>query len=56
MHARTLLEDVAASMRRKNRRDLLAAIDPLDDRYVSRTLPDPYAAGWDPWWKRRLTD
>ncbi|WEH16238.1 hypothetical protein [Streptomyces sp. VNUA24] len=56
LHARTLLADVAASMRRRSRRDFLAALDPLDDGYVSRTLPDPYAASWEPWWKRRLTD
>ncbi|GAA3499885.1 hypothetical protein GCM10019016_069900 [Streptomyces prasinosporus] len=56
MHARTLLEDVAASMRRRNRRDFLAAIAPLDDRYVSRTLPDPSAASRGPWWKRRLNE
>lgn len=56
MHARTLLQDVAAAMRRRSRRDFLAAVASLDDRYVSRTLPDPYAASWDPWWKRRLKD
>ncbi|MFF4015212.1 hypothetical protein [Streptomyces sp. NPDC001843] len=56
MHARTLLQDVATSMRRRSRREFLTVVASLDDRYVSRTLPDPHAASWDPWWKRRLKD
>ncbi|GJF32164.1 hypothetical protein KNE206_48640 [Kitasatospora sp. NE20-6] len=54
MHARTLLEGVASSMRRAARREFLDAIAPLDARFLARTLQDPSAPVSDPWWKRRL--
>jgi transposase len=56
MHARTLLQGVASTMTRKARRQLLGAVAPLDDRFLRRTLPDPFSLPTDPWWKRRLVE
>lgn len=56
MHARTLLQGVASTMNRKARRELLGAVAPLDDRFLTGTLPDPFSPLTDPWWKRRLTE
>ncbi|MEO3976246.1 hypothetical protein [Streptomyces sp. CAU 1734] len=53
-HARTLLGDVAGTMRRKERRVLLAKVARLDDRFLARTLPDPFALSFRPWWRRRI--
>ncbi|MFF2013233.1 hypothetical protein ACFVWY_29770 [Streptomyces sp. NPDC058195] len=55
-HARTLLQGAASAMNRKARRQLLGAVAPLDDRFLTRTLPDPFSPPADPWWKRRLAD
>lgn len=55
-HARTLLQGAASAMNRKARRELLGAVAPLDDRFLARTLPDPFSPPTDPWWKRRLAE
>jgi len=55
-HARTLLQGAASVMNRKARRELLGAVAPLDDRFLARTLQDPFSSPTDPWWKRRLAE
>lgn len=55
-HARTLLQGAASAMNRKARRELLGAVAPLDNRFLTRTLPDPFSPTTDPWWKRRLAE
>lgn len=55
-HARTLLQGAASAMNRKARRELLGAVAPLDERFMARTLPDPFSPSTDLWWKRRLAE
>ncbi|MFJ7587171.1 hypothetical protein ACIQZO_07195 [Streptomyces sp. NPDC097617] len=52
---RGTLETVCLLLPPRARRELRAVITPLDDRFLARTLGDPYAAPDDPWWQRRLT-
>ncbi|MFI1458962.1 hypothetical protein [Streptomyces roseus] len=54
MHARTMLEAVLHSMKRRARRELRVAVSPLDARYLAKTLNDPFAPPDLPWWKCRI--
>ncbi|MFI9809126.1 hypothetical protein ACIHEJ_33060 [Streptomyces sp. NPDC052301] len=57
-HARDVLEEVLGQLPPRPRSELKRQLRALDSRYVSRTLPDPFAAHrqWrsDLWWRRRL--
>ncbi|MFE5808633.1 hypothetical protein [Streptomyces sp. NPDC056491] len=52
---RGTLESICHLLPPRARRQLRAVINPLDERFLARTLNDPYAAPDDPWWRRRLT-
>ncbi|MGW6983249.1 hypothetical protein ACWGE1_28075 [Streptomyces sp. NPDC054932] len=54
-HCRRKLETVCVLLPPRARRELRAVIAPLDERFLARTLNDPYADPGDPWWQRRLT-
>ncbi|HSA50547.1 MAG TPA: hypothetical protein VLH10_10615 [Yinghuangia sp.] len=43
-------------MKRRARRELLAAVAHLDDNFVARTQHDPFSPPTYPWWKRRLDE
>ncbi|MFG2994104.1 hypothetical protein ACGFZK_33225 [Streptomyces sp. NPDC048257] len=49
------LETVCLLLPPRARRELRAVITPLDERFLARTLHDPYAARDLPWWLQRLT-
>ncbi|NXY94588.1 hypothetical protein HYE82_09320 [Streptomyces sp. BR123] len=51
---RQVLEDIGRALPPGAARQLRAVLTPLDERFLARTLPDPYAAPGDPWWRRRL--
>ncbi|MFD8412999.1 hypothetical protein ACFV2Q_14750 [Streptomyces sp. NPDC059650] len=51
---RQVLEDICRALPPGAARRLRAVLAPLDERFLARTLPDPYAAPRDPWWRRRL--
>ncbi|WP_405734427.1 hypothetical protein OG607_39955 [Streptomyces sp. NBC_01537] len=53
-HIRTLLEHATCALRGKARREIRAALEPLDDRVLSRTVNDPFAQPGLPWWQRRI--
>ncbi|MEV5848316.1 hypothetical protein AB0M32_40775 [Streptomyces sp. NPDC051985] len=57
-HARDVLAEVVRQLPLRPRAELAHTVRALDDRYVMRTLPDPFAAdrqwGSDLWWRRRL--
>jgi hypothetical protein len=53
-HVHTLLEHAALALRTRARRDLRAAVEPLDDHVLSRTVNDPFAPADLPWWYRRI--
>ncbi|WP_090799226.1 hypothetical protein [Asanoa ishikariensis] len=53
-HVRTLLEHAAWALRRKARRELRHALRPLDDRYLARTINNPFVRQHHPWWLRRI--
>ncbi|MGV4980887.1 hypothetical protein ACVB8X_32465 [Streptomyces sp. NRAIS4] len=57
-HARDILEDVVRRLPPAARNELRRRVRALDETYVRRTLPDPFAAArqWrsDLWWRRRL--
>ncbi|WP_436791886.1 hypothetical protein [Yinghuangia sp. YIM S10712] len=46
----------ASAMKRRARRELLAAVAHLDDNFVARTQHDPFSPPTYPWWKRRLDE
>ncbi|MBT2482956.1 hypothetical protein [Streptomyces sp. ISL-94] len=51
---RGTLERVRLTLPRAAGRELLAVLAPLDEKFLARTLNDPYAPPGDPWWRRRL--
>ncbi|MFD7262292.1 hypothetical protein [Streptomyces sp. NPDC059874] len=51
---RGTLERVRLSLPRPAGRELRAVLAPLDERFLARTLNDPFAPPGDPWWCRRL--
>lgn len=51
---RGALERIRLSLPRAAGRELLAVLVPLDEKFLARTLNDPYAPPGDPWWCRRL--
>ncbi|MFD9411780.1 hypothetical protein ACFWBN_32885 [Streptomyces sp. NPDC059989] len=51
---RGALEQVRLTLPRAAGRELLAVLAPLDERFLARTLNDPFAPPGDPWWCRRL--
>ncbi len=53
-HIRMLLEQVTHSLRTKARREFSAAIRPIDEMVLARTVNDPFAPGWLRWWARRI--
>ncbi|MEV7152748.1 hypothetical protein AB0O05_40350 [Streptomyces sp. NPDC093084] len=53
-HVRTLLELALHALRTKARRELRAALAPLDDQMLRRTANNPFAPSDLPWWKRRI--
>ena len=53
-HVRALLESALWNLRPRARRELLAALAPVDARILSRTVNDPFAPRHLPWWQRRL--
>lgn len=58
-HARDVLEEVLRQLPTRARTELRLQVARLDDTYLARTLPDPFAdrRQWRPdlWWHRRLT-
>lgn len=54
MHARTLLEAAMRTISTKARRELRKAVEPLDTRFLARTLNNPFAPTDLPWWHRRI--
>ncbi len=53
-HIRTLLEVTAWNLRSRARRELRAALAPVDARILDRTANDPFAPQELPWWQRRI--
>ena len=53
-HIRTLLETALANLRPAARRELTAALAPIDARVLARTVNDPFAHRHLPWWQRRI--
>jgi hypothetical protein len=53
-HIRTLLEVAAWNLRSRARRELRAALAPIDARILRRTVNDPFAPQHLPWWQRRI--
>lgn len=53
-HIRTLLETALWNLRPRARRELRAALAPIDARVLRRTVNDPFAPRNLPWWQRRL--
>ncbi|GAA2016732.1 hypothetical protein GCM10009839_10540 [Catenulispora yoronensis] len=53
-HIRALLETVLWNLRPRARRELLAVLAPVDTRILGRTVNDPFAPRFLPWWQRRL--
>lgn len=54
-HARDVLDETLRLLPPRARSELGRAVRALDDRYRSRTLPDPRPQP-GPWWHRRLAD
>ncbi|MGH4031000.1 hypothetical protein ACQB60_18915 [Actinomycetota bacterium Odt1-20B] len=58
-HARDVLDEVLRQLPPRPRAELRAHLRALDDRYLRRTLADPFAGDrqWrsDRWWRRRLS-
>ncbi|MGW1652321.1 hypothetical protein [Streptomyces atratus] len=54
MHARTLLEAAMRTISTKARRELRKAVEPLDARFLARTLNNPLTPTDLPWWHRRI--
>lgn len=52
-HGRTELELALRTLPRRSARQLHSLIDPLDDTFLARTLPDPHLPEDLPWWERR---
>ncbi|WP_031518902.1 hypothetical protein [Streptomyces sp. NRRL F-5123] len=52
-HVRSLLEAALHTLHTRARRELAAALAPLDERALRRSLNDPFAAPDLPWWLRR---
>ncbi|GLH98651.1 hypothetical protein [Phytohabitans aurantiacus] len=53
-HVRTLLEFAMWALRRKARREFRDALRPLDDKYLRRTVNNPFARQDLHWWLRRI--
>lgn len=53
-HVRSLLEVTAWNLRSRARRELRAALAPVDARILGRTVNDPFAPQDLPWWQRRI--
>ncbi len=53
-HIRTLLEVATCNLRPRARRELQAALAPIDARVLKRTVNDPFAPQHLPWWQRRI--
>ncbi|NYV73536.1 hypothetical protein [Streptomyces sp. UH6] len=53
-HIRTLLEITLHALRPKARRELSAVIGSADERVRDRTLNNPFAPQYLPWWMRRI--
>ncbi|MFI2370514.1 hypothetical protein [Streptomyces sp. NPDC018833] len=51
---RAFLEELCASLSRSSAREFRTLLKPLDERFLARTLNDPFASPRDPWWRRRL--
>ncbi|WP_328927128.1 hypothetical protein OG429_22700 [Streptomyces sp. NBC_00190] len=51
---RETLEAICHGLSRRSARELRAVLAPLDERFLARTLNDPYASPRDRWWRRRL--
>lgn len=52
--ARNDLERAVHALSPRLARSLRQLIDPLDEAFLAKTLPDPFAYPWLPWWNRRL--
>ncbi|GIG62915.1 hypothetical protein Lfu02_72870 [Longispora fulva] len=53
-HIRSLLEQALRNLRPKARRELRTALEPIDALVLGRTVNDPFAFPWHPWWLRRF--
>lgn len=51
---RDVLETLVHALSPRAARDLRALIAPLDERFLRRTLNDPFAPPDAPWWMRRI--
>jgi hypothetical protein len=51
---RALLESALAALRGPAKRQFRSLLNPLDERFRARTVPDPSAAASAPWWRRRM--
>ncbi|MFF1558982.1 hypothetical protein [Streptomyces sp. NPDC058279] len=54
VEVRSVLEAMCRVLPRRSARELRAVLTPLDERFLARTLNDPFASPQDPWWLRRL--
>ncbi|MGW1495587.1 hypothetical protein [Streptomyces sp. NPDC002402] len=52
--SRAFLEELCCGLSRSSARELRMVLTPLDERFLARTLNDPFASSRDPWWRRRL--
>ncbi|MER8234241.1 hypothetical protein [Streptomyces sp. NPDC094049] len=53
-HIRTLLELAVWNLRPRARRELRAALAPIDARVLARTANDPFGFSGRPWWECRI--
>jgi hypothetical protein len=53
-HVRGLLEGTTWALHPRARRELRTQLKPLDDRIIARTVNDPFAPQFLPWWRRRI--
>jgi hypothetical protein len=52
--SRAFLEELCSGLSGSSARELRLVLKPLDERFLARTLNDPFASPRDPWWRRRL--
>ena len=53
-HVRGLLEGAICALQPHAQRELRKQLEPLDDRIITRTVNNPFAPQFRPWWMRRI--
>ena len=52
--SRVILQEALGQLSSPSATALAALIEPLDERYKTRTLPNPLTPSHQPWWERRI--